>query len=98
FSSRRRHTRFSRDWSSNVCSSDLACTAGAATNAATTPKAYLNLRISFPCKNQAGSAASYCNHQPVPTPICLFVFAQVLDDFPVRSEERRVGKECSVRE
>src|SRR5690606_40959894 len=27
FSSRRRHTRFSRDWSSDVCSSDLACTA-----------------------------------------------------------------------
>src|SRR6266511_4816831 len=25
FSSRRRHTRFSRDWSSDVCSSDLAC-------------------------------------------------------------------------
>src|SRR5690606_40577021 len=24
FSSRRRHTRFSRDWSSDVCSSDLA--------------------------------------------------------------------------
>src|SRR5690606_39650426 len=27
FSSRRRHTRFSRDWSSDVCSSDLACAA-----------------------------------------------------------------------
>src|SRR5215475_8648799 len=26
FSSRRRHTRFSRDWSSDVCSSDLAAT------------------------------------------------------------------------
>src|SRR5690606_40260627 len=26
FSSRRRHTRFSRDWSSDVCSSDLAST------------------------------------------------------------------------
>src|SRR5690606_40927471 len=26
FSSRRRHTRFSRDWSSDVCSSDLATT------------------------------------------------------------------------
>src|SRR5690606_40478998 len=26
FSSRRRHTRFSRDWSSDVCSSDLRCT------------------------------------------------------------------------
>src|SRR5690606_41095677 len=28
FSSRRRHTRFSRDWSSDVCSSDLAGAAG----------------------------------------------------------------------
>src|SRR5690606_23114072 len=28
FSSRRRHTRFSRDWSSDVCSSDLARPAG----------------------------------------------------------------------
>src|SRR5690606_39952105 len=27
FSSRRRHTRFSRDWSSDVCSSDLGPTA-----------------------------------------------------------------------
>src|SRR5690606_40345615 len=27
FSSRRRHTRFSRDWSSDVCSSDLEHTA-----------------------------------------------------------------------
>src|SRR5690606_40879056 len=26
FSSRRRHTRFSRDWSSDVCSSDLVLT------------------------------------------------------------------------
>src|SRR5690606_21125237 len=28
FSSRRRHTRFSRDWSSDVCSSDLVCITG----------------------------------------------------------------------
>src|SRR5690606_39300447 len=28
FSSRRRHTRFSRDWSSDVCSSDLGSVAG----------------------------------------------------------------------
>src|SRR5690606_40219436 len=28
FSSRRRHTRFSRDWSSDVCSSDLAGSLG----------------------------------------------------------------------
>src|SRR5690606_40832899 len=30
FSSRRRHTRFSRDWSSDVCSSDLFSLAGRA--------------------------------------------------------------------
>src|SRR5207342_3709657 len=30
FSSRRRHTRFSRDWSSDVCSSDLAGAPGGA--------------------------------------------------------------------
>src|SRR5690606_41128754 len=30
FSSRRRHTRFSRDWSSDVCSSDLSKYAGVA--------------------------------------------------------------------
>src|SRR5690606_39892821 len=29
FSSRRRHTRFSRDWSSDVCSSDLSSGVGA---------------------------------------------------------------------
>src|SRR2546422_4516164 len=28
FSSRRRHTRCSRDWSSDVCSSDLECSVG----------------------------------------------------------------------
>src|SRR5690606_39727894 len=28
FSSRRRHTRFSRDWSSDVCSSDLGAAVG----------------------------------------------------------------------
>src|SRR5690606_40711814 len=33
FSSRRRHTRFSRDWSSDVCSSDLANIAGCGTGA-----------------------------------------------------------------
>src|SRR5690606_40711980 len=32
FSSRRRHTRFSRDWSSDVCSSDLSMVAGTNAN------------------------------------------------------------------
>src|SRR2546430_17604454 len=33
FSSRRRHTRFDCDWSSDVCSSDLVCVAPTATDA-----------------------------------------------------------------
>src|SRR5690606_40798166 len=33
FSSRRRHTRFSRDWSSDVCSSDLDFSCGSAATA-----------------------------------------------------------------
>src|SRR5690606_40918291 len=37
FSSRRRHTRFSRDWSSDVCSSDLVMD---------TPKAQIALTLS----------------------------------------------------
>src|SRR3712207_8185001 len=36
FSSRRRHTRYWRDWSSDVCSSDLAVTDGATHAVATT--------------------------------------------------------------
>src|SRR5690606_40350987 len=39
FSSSRRHTRFSRDWSSDVCSSDLCCDLIVAANDA---------RIGFP--------------------------------------------------
>src|SRR2546429_7359744 len=35
FSSRRRHTRCSRDWSSDVCSSDLSATAWARVNRVT---------------------------------------------------------------
>src|SRR6266700_4595014 len=47
FSSRRRHTRFSRDWSSDVCSSDLAIGASDSTGMSVsfTPvlaKAHLN--------------------------------------------------------
>src|SRR2546422_11024221 len=37
FSSRRRHTRCSRDWSSDVCSSDLTFDAGFTASAVATP-------------------------------------------------------------
>src|SRR5690625_6069793 len=65
FSSRRRHTRWPRDWSSDVCSSDLGA-----------PCAWRRVTASWPvrCSPNAGT--------PATPPI------------PMRSEERRVGKEC----
>src|SRR5690242_21599416 len=64
FSSRRRHTRLTCDWSSDVCSSDLD---GGA--------------------DDAGDARRQLKH---PEPGLLRCRGD-------RSEERRVGKECSAR-
>src|SRR5436305_8847053 len=83
FSSRRRHTRCGRDWSSDVCSSDLDSTS-------TTQKTYNHdssgaqtsntLQVSYtppsPVLNQNMSGAGVATN---------------------RSEERRVGKECRSR-
>src|SRR6266498_1652711 len=66
FSSRRRHTRCGRDWSSDVCSSDL-----------TRCGALAGLWRAF------GGALADPSKRPVPG--------------RVRSEERRVGKECRYR-
>src|SRR5439155_4609014 len=69
FSSRRRHTRWPRDWSSDVCSSDL--------------ESYERLR-----------------RAAIVLPVIL-VFGPDAFEFDrqtrVRSEERRVGKECRSR-
>src|SRR5690606_40747361 len=56
FSSRRRHTRFSRDWSSDVCSSDLLYLKG---------RCYF--RNSF-CQNQL--RCFYTLHQNLHIPSC----------------------------
>src|SRR2546429_4023088 len=87
FSSRRRHTRCSRDWSSDVCSSDLQ----------QLPEEYLDLLrepylkkdgrqaalLGIPLgSEEAGYTNSVVGWQP----------GQIQ-----RSEERRVGKECRSR-
>src|SRR5439155_12498901 len=64
FSSRRRHTRWPRDWSSDVCSSDLTLALGPS-------------KGRVPTSTQKGSRAQFAR--------C------------IRSEERRVGKECRSR-
>src|SRR5437868_7169561 len=47
FSSRRRHTRSKRDWSSDVCSSDLFFTSGAAPGLAIGPEGLIPGRAEF---------------------------------------------------
>src|SRR5690606_40331218 len=88
FSSRRRHTRFSRDWSSDVCSSDLY--------------RYLSLLPPGRQEPQEGfldgvlreRAANNGNFiSPAITPARVQLRARRIG----RSEERRVGKECRGR-
>src|SRR5690606_41077813 len=84
FSSRRRHTRFSRDWSSDVCSSDLGRPLRPATRR----------RLGEPLPHQQ---ADRPRAHPAPPELSITKDAQG-NQYPVlRSEERRVGKECESR-
>src|SRR5690349_23312334 len=83
FSSRRRHTRSLRDWSSDVCSSDLVRLAS-------------HIERDF-VAIEPYRAAALALHQPagqLPGNLPLALAEHVVDR---RSEERRVGKECRSR-
>src|SRR5207253_8545030 len=94
FSSRRRHTRWPRDWSSDVCSSDLVNTANTVT--AKSHSAAVDIKI-LPTPTLGGVLQS--------TPLVEIIVGEAnakatydrLTGKP-RSEERRVGKECRARE
>src|SRR5688572_32604847 len=89
FSSRRRHTRFDCDWSSDVCSSDLSDGVVAGNvNSPTGQRAAI--------RQTTGEIAYLDDLAPTPQGIR---FQQIYDisDGCVRSEERRVGKECRSR-
>src|SRR5699024_11259436 len=85
FSSRRRHTRSKRDWSSDVCSSDLVARAGrdaVLNNLSKLRERYKPDAVIVNIENAAhgfGASPSICRQF-------------------LRSEERRVGKECWSRE
>src|SRR5690554_8024617 len=84
FSSRRRHTRCGRDWSSDVCSSDLGN--GFAHDL-------------FPMGHNGGFLKLPFNPVSFQQEIDRFLqtmFIPLLHLF-LRSEERRVGKECCSR-
>src|SRR5690606_40367487 len=97
-SSRRRHTRFSRDWSSDVCSSDLSHAIGQAWREHET---------------QAAAGPARHQHQALAVMDQVFVARQLPElkaqgirrrigirvelHHGIRSEERRVGKERMPR-
>src|SRR5207247_7918982 len=81
FSSRRRHTRSTRDWSSDVCSSDLV------------EERVLAVRVEMNERHgYALEDAVFCAVMQWLMLALTFIVMAVL-----RSEERRVGKECRSR-
>src|SRR5690606_40071049 len=92
FSSRRRHTRFSRDWSSDVCSSDLR----------TALHDFRGRTMRHPTRRRALTAAlaGIVAATVALTPLLADARAGRGGSFGsrgTRSEERRVGKEGSSR-
>src|SRR5207249_6281701 len=91
FSSRRRHTRSKRDWSSDVCSSDLEVLAG---RAATMAKSIARLHpeeAAVLALLQRRLAAAKKARAAAPKTV-----REALER-SLRSEERRVGKEGRAR-
>src|SRR5207302_6198867 len=93
FSSRRRHTRFSRDWSSDVCSSDLNSILSIKVRIAAIELGLIDKIEFVPATvvpgqpNDEYSRITPLKKLPVLT----------LDNGEIRSEERRVGKESRNR-
>src|SRR5690606_40077004 len=85
FSSRRRHTRFSRDWSSDVCSSDLG--PPGADHPPPAPRGDPGSRAGGPGHRLRGRLG----------PVRSGVPGDQRAGSGPRSEERRVGKECRSR-
>src|SRR5256886_11230279 len=88
FSSRRRHTRFDCDWSSDVCSSDLIF-APADSEAAATGKGVSD------CTGQGQN--DYAGARRIGKESCPIAPTPNRERKKRRSEERRVGKECRSR-
>src|SRR5256884_3414287 len=88
FSSRRRHTRCSRDWSSDVCSSDLL----------TILRAFLkSVGVKeFPLREKEWPRVTKPAKQKYSIKFLNRILARA-DEDEKRSEERRVGKECRSR-
>src|SRR5438094_7760701 len=89
FSSRRRHTRSYGDWSSDVCSSDLCF----ASRPPICPEStYCCMNRSMRARRAGAKLGRVCAGRPVGA-----TQSSASASSRVRSEERRVGKECRCR-
>src|SRR5947209_16307410 len=88
FSSRRRHTRYWRDWSSDVCSSDL----DSAFQALHLSPPRFQVHLFAHTLKLYLTAAPEIRYEQFPDTLCHICGATFF-----RSEERRVGKECRSR-
>src|SRR5690606_39652990 len=93
FSSRRRHTRFSRDWSSDVCSSDLPARRKAATFRGESA-AFTVRKAEDDTEVFSGTADGPRANGDTAEQVYVADFSELQEP---RSEERRVGKECRSR-
>src|SRR5699024_12065804 len=90
FSSRRRHTRSKRDWSSDVCSSDLTTKRKANSS---TQLDITSAKCTFPKQANAKKDSS-AKHKPCKgIPLIPHRIQPKTRSHKQRSEERRVGKE-----
>src|SRR5207249_6722394 len=89
FSSRRRHTRSKRDWSSDVCSSDLGAQDRAGLGVAGDVEALGQAEIGDLDSRQRAAGSGQRRSRPFLLAACCLLPAA-----RYRSEERRVGKEC----
>src|SRR5258707_2867766 len=90
FSSRRRHTRYWRDWSSDVCSSDLFIEADVL------DERVVHVAIARVRVHVAHGCGDRVDHRAQLAFLVLDLGLRELD-LVDRSEERRVGKECRSR-
>src|SRR5436853_5462262 len=98
FSSRRRHTRCLSDWSSDVCSSDLPPSGGS--RGGNPPFSGPSIWAGRPAKLSRlahGAVRRLCRYLCVMSERGLHQIEDDLSDTWLRSEERRVGKECRSR-
>src|SRR5690606_41017672 len=95
FSSRRRHTRFSRDWSSDVCSSDLLDAVRLFQSVAR--RAQLSFTVGDTNRDEVLEICRLVHGLPLGIELAAAWAGRLSLDALVRSEERRVGKECRAR-